>query len=67
MQRRREKNEMNSASLNAFQMLCLSALCFGFGTITAGVVFSVTPDDVLPIAWLMGCIVFGIAMAVAYG
>lgn len=58
---------MSSASFNAFKMFCLSVLCFGFGTIAAGVLLSVTADDVVPIAWFTGCIVFGIAMAVAYG
>lgn len=59
---------MSDISFKALGVFCFSVVCFGVGTFLAGVLISGGDDDVvLAGAWLIGTIVFGIAMAVAYG
>jgi hypothetical protein len=59
---------VSNISFKAFGVFCFSVIRFGFGTFLAGVLMSCGEDDcVFPIAWLVGSVVFGIAMVVAYG
>lgn len=59
---------MCDMAFKAFGIFCFSVICFGFGTFLAGVLMSCGENDcVFPIAWLVGSVVFGIAMAVTYG
>jgi len=59
---------MNGEEFKAFGVFCFSVVCFGVGTFLAGVLISGGDDDVVFVgAWLIGTIIFGIAMAVAYG
>lgn len=59
---------MSDVSFKAFGVFCFSVICFGLGTAVAGEILSFGESDcVFAVAWLIGTIVFGIAMAVAYG
>ena len=59
---------MSSMEFNAFGVFCFSVICFGGGTAIAGKLASCGDDDSIFIdAWLIGTIIFGIAMVVAYG
>ena len=59
---------MSDVSFKAFGIFCFSVICFGFGTVIAGEILSSgDSDSVFFVAWLIGTIIFGIAMAVAYG
>ena len=59
---------MSDISFKAFGVFCFSVICFGLGTVIAGEILSSgDSDSVFFVAWLIGTIVFGIAMAVAYG
>lgn len=59
---------MSDMAFKAFGIFCFSVICFGFGTVIAGVLISGgDSDNILFSAWLIGVITFGIAMAVAYG
>ena len=59
---------MNGEEFKAFGVFCFSVICFGLGTAIAGIILSGGYDDsVFFVAWLIGTIVFGIAMTVAYG
>ena len=59
---------MSSMAFKAFGIFCFSIICFGLGTAIAGEILSFGDgDSVFFIAWLIGCITFGIAMAIAYG
>lgn len=52
----------------SFGVFCFSVICFGLGTAVAGIILSAGDNDsVFFVAWLIGTVVFGIAMAVAYG
>ena len=52
----------------AFGVFCFSVICFGGGTAIAGKLGSCDDDDSIFInAWLIGTIIFGIAMVVVYG
>lgn len=59
---------MSDISFKAFGVFCFSVICFGLGTLIAGELLSFgDADSVFVGAWLVGTIVFGIAMVVAYG
>ena len=59
---------MSGEEFKAFGVFCFSVICFGLGTAIAGIILSSGDNDsVFFVAWLIGTIVFGIAMAVAYG
>jgi len=59
---------MNGEEFKAFGVFCFSVICFGLGTVIAGEILSFGDgDSVFFVAWLIGTITFGIAMAVAYG
>lgn len=61
---------MSDMAFKAFGIFCFSIICFGFGTVIAGEILSSgagDSDSVFFVAWGIGTIVFGIAMAVAYG
>lgn len=59
---------MVDISLKFFGVFCFSVLCFGLGTLIIGVLFSFGYNDcIFPIAWIVGTIVFGIAMMFVYG
>ncbi len=59
---------MIDISFKSFGVFCFSVLCFGLGTLIIGVLFSFGYNDcIFPIAWLVGTIVFGIAMIFVYG
>lgn len=52
----------------SFGVFCFSVLCFGFGTAITGEILSFGESDcIFPVAWLVGTVVFGIAMVVVYG
>lgn len=59
---------MSDVSFKAFGVFCFSVICFGLGTAIAGEILSFGGDDdsVFFVAWLIGSIIFGIAMAIAY-
>lgn len=56
---------MSDVSFKFFGVFCFSVLCFGLGTFLVGVLISSFGDSdcIFPVAWLVGTIVFGIAMA----
>lgn len=59
---------MSDVSFKAFGVFCFYVLCFGLGTLIIGEVASCGNEDcVFSVAWLVGSIIFGIAMAIAYG
>ena len=59
---------MGDMAFKAFGIFCFSIICFGFGTVIAGEILSSgDSNSVFFVAWGIGTIVFGIAMAVAYG
>lgn len=59
---------MSDVSFKSFGVFCFSVLCFGLGTLIFGVMASFGDNDcVFPIAWLVGTVVFWIAMMFAYG
>ena len=59
---------MSDISFKAFGVFCFSVICFGFGTVIAGLILSSGNDDMVFVgAWLIGTVVFGIAMVIAYG
>lgn len=59
---------MSDVSFKSFGVFCFSVLCFGLGTLIIGEMASYGNEDcVFPVAWLVGSIIFGIAMVVAYG
>lgn len=59
---------MKGEEFKAFGVFCFSVICFGLGTLKAGEILSAGDDDSeFCAAWLIGTIIFGIAMAVAYG
>lgn len=59
---------MNGEEFKAFGIFCFSVICFGFGTAIAGEILSSGDSgSVFCVAWIIGTVVFGIAMAIAYG
>lgn len=59
---------MSDVSFKAFGVFCFSIICFGLGTVIVGEIVSCGDDDgVFCVAWLIGTIIFGIAMVIAYG
>lgn len=59
---------MSSMAFKAFGVFCFSIICFGVGTFLAGVLISGgDSDNIFILAWFIGCITFGIAMAIACG
>ena len=59
---------MSDISFKAFGVFCFSVICFGLGTLIAGLILSFGNDDsVFIAAWIVGTIIFGIAMVIAYG
>ncbi len=59
---------MSDMAFKAFGIFCFSVICFGLGTFLAGALASCGDGDgVFFVAWLIGSITFGIAMAIAYG
>lgn len=59
---------MSGEEFKAFGVFCFSVICFGLGTAVAGIIVSVGDDDsAFFVAWLIGTVVFGIAMTIAYG
>lgn len=57
---------MSDISFKAFGVFCFSVICFGLGTLIVGALLSFGEDEFVG-AWLIGTIVFGIAMVIAYG
>lgn len=59
---------MNDVSFKAFGIFCFSVICFGVGTAIAGEILASDDDaSVFFVAWLIGSIIFGIAMAIEHG
>ena len=59
---------MSSMEFKAFGIFCFSAICFGLGTAIAGEILASDDDaSVFFVAWLIGSIIFGIAMAIEHG
>ena len=58
---------MSEIGFKAFGVFCFSVICFGLGTLIAGEILSFGDGDVFVGAWLIGTIIFGIAMVIAYG
>ena len=59
---------MSNTELANFGLFMASILGFGIGTLIAGgLITEFNSEDMLSASWLVGCIVFGIAMLVAYG
>ena len=57
---------MSEISFKAFGVFCFSVICFGLGTAIAGTLLTFGDDEFVG-AWLIGTIIFGIAMVIAYG
>lgn len=59
---------MSGVSFKYFGVFCFSVICFGLGTLIAGEILSFgDSDSMFFVAWLVGTLVSGIAMVVAYG
>ena len=59
---------MNSEMFKIFGVFCFSFFCFGLVTAIVGVVLSFGDDDnIFPIAWLAGIIIFSIVMIIEHG
>lgn len=59
---------MKGEEFKAFGVFCFSVICFGLGTLIAGEIISFSDGDSAFVgAWLVGTVVFGIAMTIAYG
>ena len=60
---------MNGEGYKAFGVFCFSVICFGLGTVIVGEIVCGDDDGVgvFCVAWLIGTIIFGIAMVIAYG
>lgn len=59
---------MSSMAFEAFGIFCFSSICFGLGTVIAGEILAPGDDaSVFFVAWLIGTIIFGIAMAIEHG
>jgi hypothetical protein len=66
--RRKRRKKMSEISFKAFGVFCFSVICFGLGTGIAGALLSFGDgDSMFFVAWLVGTVVFGIAMVVASG
>jgi formate/nitrite transporter FocA (FNT family) len=58
---------MSNTELANFGLSMLSIFGFGIGTLfVGGVITNFDPDGPPLVSWIVGCIVFGIAMLVAY-
>ena len=58
---------MSDVNFKSFGVFCFSVLCLGLGSLIIGVMFSFGFNDyIFPIAWIVGIIVFGIAMVFVY-
>ena len=56
---------MSNTELANFGLFVLSAFIFGIGTaIVGGIITNFDSDDMFVASWIVGCIVFGIAMVV---
>ena len=59
---------MNDIAFKTFGIFCFSVMCFGVGTAIAGKILASDDDaSVFFVAWLIGSITFGIAMAIEHG
>ena len=59
---------MSDVSFKAFGIFCFSVICFGLGTAIAGEILASDDDaSAFFVAWLIGSIIFGIAMAIEHG